>query len=55
MENVVSALTTTISNANLWGEVAHTIPLVGVAVLFALGYRIYKKLTNGVSKAKVKM
>ena len=55
MENVVSSLTTTISNANLWGEIAHAVPLIGVAVLFALGYWVVRKTTKGISKAKAKM
>lgn len=55
MNAVVSDLATTISNANLWAEIGHAVPLIGVAVLFALGYRIFRKLGNGVSKGKVKM
>ena len=55
MDTVVSSLTTTLSSANLWGTVGSAVPLIGVVVLFALGFRIVKKLLNGESKGKVKV
>lgn len=55
MDAVITSLTTAISNANLWSEVGHAVPLIAVGVLFALGYRITKKATKGVSRAKSNM
>lgn len=55
MNAVVDSLSTTVSNANLWSEVGHAVPLIGVAVLFALGYYIVKKTTKGISKGKARM
>ena len=55
MTNVVSSLSTTISNANLWGEIANAVPIIGVAVLFALGYWVVRKTVKGISHAKAKM
>ena len=54
MDTVVSSLTTTLSAANLWGVIGSAVPLIGVVVLFALGYRIIKRLLSGETKAKYK-
>lgn len=55
MGAVITSLTTSISGANLWAEVGNAVPLIAVAVLFALGYRVVRKATKGVSKAKANM
>lgn len=55
MNTVVDSLTTTISNANLWSEIGHAVPIIGVAVLFALGYWVVRKTVKGISHAKAKM
>ena len=38
MDAVITALTTAISNANLWAEVGHAVPLIAVGVLFAQSF-----------------
>lgn len=55
MENVITELTTTVSAANLWGIIGNAVPIIGVVVLFALGYRIVRKALKGTSKGKVSM
>ena len=42
------------SPTKLWGQVGFAIPLIGVAVLFGLGFFIVSKVTKGESKSKVK-
>ena len=46
MEAVVSSITTTLSAANLWGIVGNIVPLLGIVILFALGFGLVMKLVN---------
>lgn len=54
MENTISALTTAVTVDNLWAVVADSIPFLVVAITFGLGYYLYRRLTKGVGKAKVR-
>lgn len=55
MENVVSAMSTSISAANLWTEIGHAVPLIAIGVLFSLGFYVVKRAVKGISKHKTNM
>lgn len=54
MAGFIEALTGTdgINSANLWGAITPAAATVAVVVLFALSYRVLRKLVKGVSKGK---
>lgn len=54
MAGFITALTGTdgISSANLWAAITPAAATVAVVVLFALSYRVLRKLVKGVSKGK---
>ena len=54
MEDVITAITTAITSANLWGVVAVLVPLIALVVLFVLGLGFVRRITKGVSKGKLK-
>jgi len=54
MEAFITALSTAVSATTLWGMLADAVPFIGVVVLIAFGYRIVRRLVNGVSKGKAK-
>lgn len=54
MDAVVTSLTTSLSSSNLWGVIGSAVPLIAIAVLFALGYRIVRKVLSGMSKGKAR-
>lgn len=55
MNTFITALTTDITGAALWGAIAPAAPLIVVAVLFAIGYMVLRKATKGVAKGKVRL
>lgn len=55
MGNVISSLTTAISTENLWGAVGSAVPLIAVAVLFALAFGVVRRLIKGISNRKAKV
>lgn len=54
MTAFITALTGTdgITSANLWAAITPAATVVGIVVLFALSYRVLRKLVKGVSKGK---
>ena len=52
MENVVTSLTTELSAANLWGVVGSIVPILGISILFGLGFYLIKRILNKTKKAK---
>lgn len=54
MNTVVSSLATALSIDTLWGIVGNTVSLIVVAVTFALGYTLVRRLMRGISKGKLK-
>lgn len=52
MTNVVTSLTTTLSSDALWGIVGNIIPLLGISVLFGLGFYLVKRIMNKMKRAK---
>lgn len=57
MSTFITALTdasTGITSGNLWTEASAAAGLITVAVLFAFGYGIVRKVTKGISKGKVR-
>lgn len=52
MGTVVSSLISELSPANLWGVIGAVVPIIGVTVLFALGFWLAKKAVKKLSKAK---
>lgn len=50
-----SALVSAISADQLWGVLAGAIGFIAIAVLFAFGYRLVRRLTSGVSRGKSKV
>lgn len=55
MNTFITALQTELSSANLWGELAAAGAFIGLMVVFAFGYRIVRRMVNGVSKGKAKI
>lgn len=57
MQSFVTALTGTngISADALWGAVTACSGLIVIAVLFAFGYKMVKKVLRGISQGKTKM
>lgn len=55
MAAFITALQTNLTSANLWGELAAAGAFIGLMVIFAFGYRIVRRLVNGVSKGKAKI
>lgn len=52
MTAVITSLTTTLSADNLWGIVGNIVPILGISVLFGLGFYLVKRILNKVKKAK---
>lgn len=52
MEAVITSLTSTLSAANLWGVVGSVVPLLGISLLFGLGFYLVKRVLNKTKKAK---
>lgn len=55
MQAFITQLQTNLSSANLWGELTGVAAFLGLMVVFAFGYRIVRRLINGVSKGKAKI
>lgn len=55
MQAFITALQTNLTSANLWGELTAAGAFIGLMVVFAFGYRIIRRLVNGVSKGKAKI
>lgn len=52
MGNVVTSIGTTLSAENLWGVVGSIVPILGISVLFGLGFYLVKRIMNKIKKAK---
>lgn len=52
MEAVITSITSTLSVANLWAVVGNIVPILGISVLFGLGFFLVKRIINKVKKAK---
>lgn len=55
MADFVTAMTTALTPANLWGALEPVAPLVGVAVIFSLGLGFVRKAVKGVGKGKARI
>ena len=55
MDSFVTALQTNLTSSALWTELAGVAGFLGLMVVFAFGYRIVRRLVNGVSKGKAKI
>lgn len=55
MSSFITALQTNLTSGNLWTELAGAGAFIGLMVVFAFGYRIVRRLVNGVSKGKAKI
>lgn len=49
-----TALQGAVSADGLWGVLAGAVGFIGIAVLFAFGYRLVRRLVGGISKGKTK-
>lgn len=54
MANVVTAMTTSITPASLFGVMADIVPFLAVIIPVAFGYYLFKKLGKGAGKGKVR-
>lgn len=54
MESLVTALTTALTPAAFWTQIAAVGGLIGVLVIVAFGYRVLRRVVSGASKAKAK-
>lgn len=52
MDNVIAELATTLSPANLWGVVGSVVPILGISILFGLGFYLTKRILNKTKKVK---
>lgn len=55
MQAFINQLQTELTSANLWAELTGAAAFLGLMVIFAFGYRIVRRLINGVSKGKAKI
>jgi len=55
MDAFVTALGTSLTPADLWGAVAPVVPVVGIAVIFALGIYFARRVVSGIGKGKAKI
>lgn len=49
-----TSLQSTVSADQLWGVLAGAVGFIGIAVLFAFGYRLVRRLVGGIGKGKIK-
>ena len=52
MDNVITSIGTTVSAANLWDVVGSIVPILGISVLFGLGFYLVKRIMNKIKRAK---
>lgn len=52
MDAVVAKIATTLSIANLWDVVSSIVPILGISVLFGLGFYLVKRIMNKLKKVK---
>lgn len=55
MDSVVTDLTTSVSQTQLWAVVGDVVPIVVVGVLFSLGIYFVRKAIKGISKGKARI
>jgi len=55
MEAFVTALSTAVSATTLWGALTPVVPVVGVAVIFALSVYFLRRIVGGIGKGKAKI
>ena len=55
MENTITALSTTVNAASLWGVFNDCIPFLSVVVLVSLGFYFVRKMIKGVANGKAKI
>lgn len=55
MGDFVTAMTTALAPANLWGALEPVAPIVGVAVIFSLGLGFVRRAVKGIGKGKAKI
>lgn len=55
MTGFIEALSSTMTPDALWQALVGVAALIGTMVLFAFGYRVVRRLVQGVSKGKAKM
>lgn len=51
----LTTLQTTLTTDTLWGELGKMAAFLGLMVVFAFGYRVVRRLINGVSKGKARV
>lgn len=52
MSAVVTSITSTLSASALWGIVGEIVPILGIVILFALGFGLVMRLVNRMKKHK---
>lgn len=52
MNEVVTSVASQLSVGNLWGIVGEVVPILGISVLFGLGFYLIKRIINKVKRAK---
>lgn len=55
MAGVITALSSEITVAKLMALLADIVPFVGIMVIAAFGYRLFRKLVSGANKGKAKV
>ena len=55
MTDFITQLETNLTSEALWHELSGVAAFLGLMVVFAFGYRIVRRLINGVSKGKAKI
>lgn len=55
MENTITALSTTVNAASLWGVFNDAIPFISVVVLAGFGFYLVRRMIKGLSKGKAKI
>lgn len=55
MDGFVTALGGQVTATNLWAQITPAATLIGVAILFALGYLVVRRVSKGLGHGKVRL
>lgn len=55
MGEFMTTLTTAVTGAKLWEAIAPAAPIIGVGILFSIGYMVLRRAITGIGRGKAKV
>lgn len=55
MGEFMTTLTTAVTGAKLWEAIAPAAPIIGVAILFSVGYMVLRKTVKGLGRGNARV